>query len=276
MKTINNINFRRDPDFKGVEVCEVTKSCHVFPNHCHDDIYAFSLVEEGGSYCLGKSKDNSLVKSGEIALINPGQVHSGEPVKDVPITYQMIYINLALMKKTASDIYEKESKLPEFTQMVIHDPKLAFLFRQVSGKLIHSSGHLEKDSCISEFLGQLLVEYGLSNTKTNLPGKEHLAVRLAMEYLAENLDQKLPLEEVAKEAGFSRYHFLRIFKKNTGLSPHAFRTQRRIDAARKFLLQGTPLAQIAIETGFTDQSHFTNKFRQYTGATPKQYLDSKN
>ena len=97
-------------------------------------------------------------------------------------------------------------------------------------------------------------------------------IRQAMEYLAENLDQKMSLEAVARSAGLSRYHFLRIFKRETGLSPHLFRTLRRVDQAKKLLCNDTPLAETALMVGFSDQSHFTNTFRKYTGATPGQYI----
>ena len=84
----------------------------------------------------------------------------------------------------------------------------------------------------------------------------------------------MSLDEAAKAVGLSRYHFLRVFKKATGIPPHAFRTQRRIDLSQVLLLQGMALSQVALETGFSDQNHFTKRFKQFTGATPRQYLSA--
>jgi len=64
---------------------------------------------------------------------------------------------------------------------------------------------------------------------------------------------------------------LRQFKRQTGVPPHVFRTQRRVEHARVLILQGRPLAEVAQATGFTDQSHFTNTFKLYTGVTPGRY-----
>jgi AraC-like DNA-binding protein len=95
-----------------------------------------------------------------------------------------------------------------------------------------------------------------------------------MEFLAEEFDRKISLEEVARVCGLSRYHFLRVFKQETGLPPHLFRTLRRIDRAKELLRSGVCVAQTALMVGFSDQSHFSNTFRKYTGATPGQYLSN--
>ena len=77
MRKTNNMNFWRDPEINGIEICGIRESSHIFPNHVHDDFYAFGLMENGGSYWNGKGSEDSLVKPGDIALINPGLVHSG-------------------------------------------------------------------------------------------------------------------------------------------------------------------------------------------------------
>ena len=97
-------------------------------------------------------------------------------------------------------------------------------------------------------------------------------IRQAQDCLSENLDRKMALSEVACAVGMSRYHFLREFKRATGLSPHRFRTQRRLEQAKALIHRGMPFAQVALETGFVDQSHLTKKFKQFYGATPGQYL----
>jgi AraC-like DNA-binding protein len=272
MKKIENVHYRRVPELKGIESCRVIDSHHVFPKHAHEDIYAIGVMEKGGSYCLGPERKESFVAPGQIALINPGQVHSGVPEKDVRMTYCMLYVDTALMQDAASDICEKESMLPEFRHMIIRDPVLWKMFERLYKVFSVSGGRLEKESVVLEALGALVSGYGGVKHHKTRPGEAHREIRLAREFLAENLSDKLSLETVAASVGFSRYHFLRVFKKMAGVPPHVFRTQRRIDAAKRLIRRGMPFAEVALETGFTDQSHFTNKFRQFTGATPSQYL----
>jgi AraC-like DNA-binding protein len=276
MKPKEKVAYWRDPDFEGVEMCQVEGSRHVFPAHAHDGIYAIGMMQSGGSYCLGPEKAYSLVSPGQIALINPNQVHSGVPVAGKRISYRMVYFDLDLMGVAAAEMAGQNQATPEFVSMVVGDMALWRRLQRFCRVIQGPGGRLEKESAIMEALAHLIPLFG--NVK---PGKYRRfrgckSIRHAMGFLSENLDLKISLEDVAREAGLSRYHFLRVFKQETGLPPHLFRTMRRIDRGRQLLRGGLPLAQAALAVGFSDQSHFTNTFRKYTGATPGQYLSESS
>lgn len=266
------MSYWRDLNINGIEICGIQKSSHIFPNHVHDNVYAFSLMENGGSYWNEKKSEDSLIKPGDIALINPGLVHSGAPVENKHSTYKMIYIDLSLMKKISYDFCEKNDRPPEFDKVVINNPQLSDFFRQLYTSFTNDSELLKKDVLLTSFLGKMIMDHNAFSNNPISPGNELKSIKKAIEYLSEKLDQKVSLQDVATAAGLSRYHFLRVFKKSTGITPHHYRTQKRIDRAKIFMLRGMPLTQVALESGFTDQSHLTNKFKQYTGVTPKQYL----
>jgi AraC-like DNA-binding protein len=272
MNKIENVSYRRDADLQGLEVCRVVGSNHVFPNHAHDGIYAIGLMESGGSWCLGPGRADAFVAAGQIALINPGQVHSGVPGRARHITYTMIYVALDRFVDLARDVCETSDILPEFRRIVVPDAPLFAMLRHLSRLMDKPGRRLQKQSVALETFARLVSAYGGVNASARHPGRQRRAVRRAKEFLSANLEARLSLEEVAAAVGLSRYHFLRVFKQETGLPPHAYRTQRRIDAAQQLLKKGTPFSQVALSTGFTDQSHFTNKFRQFIGATPSQYL----
>lgn len=84
--------------------------------------------------------------------------------------------------------------------------------------------------------------------------------------------ERLGLEGLAKEFGFSRAHFMRVFKAEFGISPHQYRNRRRLVIAKN-LLRGTELRliDIALDLGFCSQSHFTQTFRTYVGLTPELF-----
>lgn len=91
-------------------------------------------------------------------------------------------------------------------------------------------------------------------------------------YIRDHAGQDLTLEVLARQVGFSPYHFARLFRKTTGQTPHQFVRQERVAYAR-CLLESTrlPLAEVAAESGFGDQSYFTRVFKQALRVTPGAY-----
>ena len=97
-------------------------------------------------------------------------------------------------------------------------------------------------------------------------------VRLVTAYIENNLHRDLRLEELAAVTHMSPYHFARLFKRATGLSPHRFVVQRRIEAATALLTESTSsISSIAGAVGFRTASHFATTVRRITGMTPSAY-----
>jgi AraC family transcriptional regulator len=86
------------------------------------------------------------------------------------------------------------------------------------------------------------------------------------------LDTELSLASLAKESGYSREHFLRMFRVATGITPHQYVLERRLSAAQQLLRQSKMLpADIAFKCGFSSQTHMNDVFRERLGVTPLQY-----
>jgi AraC-like DNA-binding protein len=92
------------------------------------------------------------------------------------------------------------------------------------------------------------------------------------EYIDARLGENIELEALAETAGLSRCHFARAFKQSVGTAPHSYLMQRRLERAKQLIVEtALPLAEIALECGFSDQSHFSRRFLQYVGATPRAF-----
>ena len=90
-----------------------------------------------------------------------------------------------------------------------------------------------------------------------------------------NLETGLSLQMLAKESGYSRVHFVRMFRAATGHSPHNYLIRLRLDRARELLVSPTlSLTDIALECGFSSHSHLSRVFRKVLGATPSEYRRS--
>lgn len=96
--------------------------------------------------------------------------------------------------------------------------------------------------------------------------------RRLRDYVLANLGQAITLDDLAREAAMSPWHFARIFKQTTGETPHGYVLRLRIDHARRLIeAGGHGLADIALQCGFSGQSHFTSRFRLVMGVTPRKY-----
>ncbi len=94
-------------------------------------------------------------------------------------------------------------------------------------------------------------------------------LRRIEDYIEVNLDSALSMDELAIEIGLSKSYFARTFRKAVGVTPHCYVVQRRLARAQELLLRtNRSLADIALATGFSDQSHFCRRFHQVIGATP--------
>lgn len=103
------------------------------------------------------------------------------------------------------------------------------------------------------------------------PAETTEVVEAVRRHLRDHVADPVRLDDLARLAGRSRCHLLRMFQQATGLPPHAYQTQLRVNAARELLAAGHAISRVAAETGFADQSHFSRVFRDLTGATPRQY-----
>ena len=94
----------------------------------------------------------------------------------------------------------------------------------------------------------------------------------AIDYINDHLDDEIKLANLAAVVGISQYYFCQLFKQSMGVAPYQYVIQQRVERAKDLLRQKkVAIADIALECGFANQSHFTKHFRKVTGTTPKAY-----
>lgn len=266
---LEEVRFARDEDLGGLEVRLARYKDFAFANHWHD-CFSIGAALNGGSLCI-RNRDNSVIRTGQLCLLNPGQVHSGVPARDVGITYLMFYVDPEEMRRVATRVTGRDDGCPEFRSVISADPELFQAMLRLDRAVFGKGGLLTRESLSLSALAELLVRNGHLRPDARRDGDEPGAVSRAREYLADNLSGPVSLDDLARAAGLSAYHLLRVFKKAVGVTPHAWFTQLRVERARRLLLQGVSPAEAALATGFYDQSHFTNTFRRFMGVTPRRY-----
>ena len=93
-----------------------------------------------------------------------------------------------------------------------------------------------------------------------------------LELINDSLSEEISLLELAKFLNLSQFHFCREFKKSVGVTPHHYIMQQRVKMAKRVLKQqDASIAEVAVECGFSNQSHLGRVFKQHTGTTPRRF-----
>ncbi len=139
-----------------------------------------------------------------------------------------------------------------------------------------SWSHIYVETLIKGLVVQLLRRHSsLATRKSHHKGLSPRKLRLAIDYIKDNLSEEVDLNSLADEVGLSPYHFAKSFKQATGLPPHRFILRERVDRSMRQLEDPRySIVEVALAVGFSSQSHFTNIFRRMVGVTPKVYREA--
>ena len=231
------------------------------------------VIEEGalGFFYRG---ENVVAAPGHINLCVPGEVHTGQPATPEGWCYRMFYFDARVLQEVITDLTGRP-QLPFFQSGVIADAPLARRLRYVHLRLENPhTPPLEQQTLLLEVLAQLIHRHADTPPATYKLGREPEAVRLVKSYLDAHDAEAVTLEHLAHLTNLSRYHLVRVFHEAVGVPPHAYHRQIRIARAKELLASGHPIAEVALATGFTDQSHLNRWFKRLWGFTPGQYRNS--
>ncbi len=265
--------FWRVPELNNLEFLRMSDSSHFFPRHWHET-YVIEVVEQGVNefWCEGKTYSAG---PGSILIIQPGEVHTGYPAGKSHLTYRSLYPSKSFMRKLSCDIYGKGIQ-PHFPQKVIQDKELASALTKAHMLLERSGERMEGQSLMVLNLGRLITTYSDSPISAAIDSNAliYSKIHRAISYLVENYQQTISLNEISALSGLSEFHFVRTFRKATGLPPYEYLVSIRVEKARKLLSKGMPIVEVATQSGFYDQSHFNRHFKRIYGITPGAYLNA--
>lgn len=211
---------------------------------------------------------------GEVMIMAANQPNAWE-WDDAPDVLHL-YVSTALVQQAAAETGCRRHELIDgvgLSDPVIHRIGLDLLGELRSPGL---GGDLYGDALAQALAVQLLRAHSsvLQNPLQDAAALPPYKLRRAIEYVDGHLADDLTIEEIARAASVSMFHFAHAFKRATGLPPHQYVIRRRIERAMHLLRHSElPIAQVALAVGFATQSHFTTVFGRICGATPKKYRD---
>ena len=120
-------------------------------------------------------------------------------------------------------------------------------------------------------MNNLFLQFCNKNANENENTKNTILALKIKEYLKDNINEDILLEDISNDMNLSIVHILRIFKKEFGLPIHSYILNKKIHLARKLISQNIPISQVAQTAGFFDQSHLNKSFKRVFQLTPKEY-----
>ena len=258
---------RRVEAFGGIDVVEATYVRHSFPPHFHQT-FAIGVMTDG-TCALACRGSTFIVRQGHVVAIAPGEVHTGQQIRDGGWSYRVMYPSRDIVAAAFADHCDAERAL-EFHSPVFDDPLLAALLGNVCVTLERSDCPLEQESALLQGLTPLVERHSVH--ATSRPPRRHVPGTIAArDYLHAHCTEPVTLTRLAQVAGLSCFYFIRVFRAAFGVTPHAYLAMLRLERARQLLRTSSPIAQVAAAVGFSDQSHLTRFFRRVYGMTPGVY-----
>lgn len=263
----------RIPQLHDVELLHARFVSQNFANHAHDT-YAIGVIEQGAmkfDYRGGQE----VAAAGQINLCIPGEVHNGQAAVAQGWQYRMFYLKPEWLQQAASLLNGRARPIPFFASGTIQDPALAAMLQGLHCSLEQPDySLLEQESRLLWTFAQMIGRHADEKSIPRRLTKEPTAVRQIKQYIDMNYSRNFSLNELSRLTHLSPFHLIRVFKAVVGQPPHAYLRQVRLQRAKQLLAAGESIADTAVRTGFSDQSHLTRWFKRTWGATPGQYRNN--
>ncbi|MFC5527061.1 AraC family ligand binding domain-containing protein [Rhodanobacter ginsengisoli] len=252
--------FRRPAHRQGIELYRAHIVRHAFEPHTHE-AFGLGAIEAGAERFRYRGAEH-LAAPGSLVMMNPDELHTGRADTPAGWRYRMIYVDSGLMTRVAGegDWW--------FDDAVCHQPSDARHVSDLLDRLWQAHEPLAFDSLLYEVLAAFR-----RHARVPAPAAANRPHRFAdvIDYLRTHLGRRLTLEELARVAGLSPFHFLRAFKAQHHVTPQQMLMALRLFEAKRLLAVNQPPAQVAAATGMTDQAHLTRAFAHRYGVTPARY-----
>jgi AraC-like DNA-binding protein len=252
------------PEVPGIsEVFHARFVDHVYPRHTHEDWTVFVVDDGGIRYELDARARG--VGTSLVTVLPPHVVHDGRPATDEGFRKRVLYVGTDVL---GEHLIGRAADEPD-----IHDRNLLVAIRRLHPLLERADDGLEAESVMAS-VGEWLRRH-LGEIPPTPLHRDRLLADALRELLDAQVFERFTLKDAGTVLDATTPSLVRAFSHRFGIPPHRYVVARRIEAARKLLLAGAPIAQTAAAVGFYDQAHFTRHFRHHVGTTPATFARSR-
>jgi len=270
MQTRESAIFWHEPALSNLELLRASYVTHTFAPHTHEG-FAIGVIESGAE-TFSYRRAHHVAAAGSIVVIGPNEMHTGQALTPHGWSYRMLYPALDLLQRAASEAAGTPHNVPFFSAAVFQDAALAGLIWRLHLALENpATSILERESRLLWTFTHLVTRHADQSPVVRAAKPDHEYVQRIRQHLETHFAQNLSLDDLANLVHVSPFHLLRVFRAAVGLPPHAYLNQVRVRQAKTLLAANVPLADVALQTGFADQSHLSKQFKRIVGVAPGVY-----
>ncbi|MCV6591002.1 MAG: AraC family transcriptional regulator [Marinobacterium sp.] len=265
----NRFHYVRSQHLEQVAMLKAQMSDFTYSKHAHAE-YSFGVTLAGRQDFFASG---AFYRSqpGTVMVFNPGQVHDGHSGVDDPLQYRMLYIHPQQLEPLLSVAGVHHNRDFQVADVLINDPQL----RQSILSLVQlfdqpDPDHFLQEAQLYQLAARIAQRYGQYSPDRVVRRIDSLLLQ-ARDYIHAHLTDEISLEQISRQVNLSKYHFLRLFRQQFGMTPHQYIINCRVSRAREALEAGMALNDVVYRYGFTDLSHLNRRFKPIYGMTPRQY-----
>ena len=255
-------SIRFGPGAPGIERAEVRLRSRGFDPHRHDT-YGIG-VTTSGVQAFRYRGERRICLPGEWHVLHPDETHDGRAATEGGFGYRILYLAPELVRDALGG-----GALPFVADPVVRPGpamRLVAPYLEAMDEPVSDLAGAEIAAAAAEALSSLAGHGSDERVTIDLPAMERVR-----DHLATHVGEQTPAATLEAVAGMDRFAIIRQFRRAFGTTPDRYRTQRRLAVARRAVEAGLPLARVAADCGFADQSHMTRQFHRTYGMTPARW-----
>ncbi len=264
---LNTARYWRDRHFDGLTLMHADFHTQSYAPHSHDAVVV-AATELGGSEIRSRGVVDQATAS-TLYVFNPAEPHSGDMGGSRHWRYRALYLERPALDAVSRGL--GVDALPYFLRNRFEDPDLIAGFLALHRCLQDGTDSFQARERTLAAFGTLFRRHGSGGGRIEPGPRDRRRLKAAIDILQGSLSGPPSLDDLGCAMGLTPFQLIGLFKRTTGLTPHAYLTQLRLQAACRHLAAGAPIAEAALASGFYDQSALTRQFKRCYGVTPRQF-----
>lgn len=264
----NTSRYWSDRGLPGLSLLHADFTTHEYAPHSHDSL-VIAVTEEGGAVI--RSGTHTLEARPTVLFVsNPAVPQAARMGRSRRWLYRSLYLAEPALSEVRRHV--GVAQVPHFGGSAFDDPELCNAFLFLHRALTDARDEFRELELLVATCGRLFARHGAGQGHIDAIPTERHGLRQVLELMHQEYRESVKLADLANKAGLTVFQLIGLFRRATGLTPHAYLVQLRLSAARRQLRQGASLAEAATASGFYDQSALTKHFKRCYGITPGQFV----